>query len=52
VRERAAVSVLDGLLDGTAFLIDEIDRGVLPFDEATTHTLVGELRSRRRLVEG
>ncbi len=52
VRERAAVSVLDDLLDGTAVLIDEIDRGVLPFDEATTHTLVGELRNRRRLVEG
>lgn len=51
VRERAAVRVLDDLLESTAHVVDELRAGVLPFDGTTVHAMVGELRNRRRLLE-
>lgn len=52
VRERAASRVIDDLLEATAGLIGDIGDGALPFDEATLHAAVGELRNRRRLAQG
>ncbi len=52
VRERAAVRVIDGLLDATSHVEGEIRDGALPFDEQTLHAFAAELRNRRRLTTG
>lgn len=52
VRERAAGRVIDDLLAATAGLSNELMSGVLPFDEQAVHSWAGQLRDRRRLVEG
>lgn len=49
--ERAAIKVLDGLLDRLADLDDRIRGGALPFPQKVTADLVAELRYRRRLAE-
>ncbi|MDQ6783857.1 MAG: HipA domain-containing protein [Actinomycetota bacterium] len=46
--EKAAARVLDGTLTATRDIIDELADGVLPFDQQTLKSTVGELRFRRR----
>lgn len=48
--ERAAVAVLDALLEELADLDQQILDGVLPFDQNTSIDLARELRHRRRLA--
>jgi len=50
--ERAAVRVLDDLLDGLEDLVDELRGSVLPFPARAQADLVAELRHRRRLTVG
>ena len=50
--ERAAVRVLDDLLDGLEDLVDELRAGALALPERKRADLVRALRNRRRLIEG
>lgn len=49
--DRAAVKVLDGLLDRLADLAERIESGNLPFPQKTRADLAAQLRYRRRLAE-
>lgn len=49
--DRAAVKVLDRLLDRLTNLDDRIEAGALPFPQKVTADLVAELRYRRRVAE-
>lgn len=48
---KAAERVIAEVLRATGSVIDEIERGALPFDAASTRTAVKDLRNRRRLLE-
>jgi serine/threonine-protein kinase HipA len=48
--ERAAVKVLDELLEDLAAVEEELREGALPFPQEVTADMVAELRYRRRLV--
>lgn len=50
--ERAAVRVLDDLLDGLADLVDALRGGALLLPDRQRADVVAELRNRRRLTEG
>jgi len=50
LRERAAVRVLDRLLDATAGVADDLRSGVLPFNEQIIADTVAVLRNRRHLT--
>ncbi len=50
LRERAAVKVLDELVDRLSTLEPDLRGGALPFAQDVTANMVAELRNRRRLV--
>ena len=50
--ERAAIRVLDDLLDGLADLVGDLRAGALPLPDRKQADLVAELRNRRRLTKG
>lgn len=52
LRERAAVRVVDDLLDATAGVIDDLRGGALPFNDRTITDTVAVLRNRRQLTTG
>lgn len=52
LRERAAASVIDDLLEGTRNMIADIDAGALPFDRSQITKPVADLRNRRKLAGG
>jgi serine/threonine-protein kinase HipA len=48
--EIAATKILDGLLSDTAPILDELKKGVLPFDENTINKTLKVLSHRRQIL--